>query len=117
MRLLHSIRSVNPEGGGPIEAVKQVSAVHQAHRHRVEIVSLDSPDSPWIQNCSLIVHALGPARGGFGYSRQLVPWLKTNVKRYDAVVINGIWQYNSFGVFRALHGSNTPYLVFPHGML
>ena len=36
---------------------------------------------------------------------------------YDAVVVHGIWQYHSFGVWRALHGTATPYFVFPHGML
>jgi glycosyltransferase involved in cell wall biosynthesis len=33
------------------------------------------------------------------------------------VVVNGIWQYNSLGVFRALRSGRTPYFVFPHGML
>src|SRR5204862_6885193 len=36
---------------------------------------------------------------------------------YDAVIVHGIWQYSSFGVWRALRGTSTPYYVFPHGML
>jgi glycosyltransferase involved in cell wall biosynthesis len=36
---------------------------------------------------------------------------------YDAVIVQGIWQYSSFGVWRALRGTATPYFVFPHGML
>jgi len=30
LRILHSIRSVNPAGGGPIEGLKQLSAINLA---------------------------------------------------------------------------------------
>ncbi|MGI8431698.1 MAG: glycosyltransferase, partial [Chthoniobacterales bacterium] len=63
------------------------------------------------------VHALGPVRGSYGYSGRYVPWLKENRARFDAVVVHGLWQYSSFGAWRALHGTATPYFVFPHGML
>ena len=33
------------------------------------------------------------------------------------MIVHGVWQYSSFGVWRALAGTNTPYFVFPHGML
>jgi glycosyltransferase involved in cell wall biosynthesis len=33
------------------------------------------------------------------------------------IIVNGIWQYNAFGVWRALSGTPTPYCVFTHGML
>ena len=46
-----------------------------------------------------------------------VPWLRQNRARYDAVIVNGLWQYHSFGAWRALRGTATPYYVFPHGML
>ena len=37
--------------------------------------------------------------------------------RYDAVIVNGIWQFHSFGAWRALRNSSTPYVLFTHGML
>src|SRR5215813_11245473 len=117
MRILRSIHSVNPEGGGPIEGIKQVSRIHQEAGHIVHIVSLDSPEDPWVTNCPLKVHALGPVRGKFGYSPDFVPWLRQHAAHYDAVIVNGIWQYNSLGVYRALRHGPTPYFVFPHGML
>lgn len=117
MRLLRSIRSVNPRMGGPIEGIKQVSAIHAAAGHTVEIVSLDAPDDPWVRGCPVRTHALGPGRGGYGYTPALVPWLREHAPEFDAVIVNGIWQYNSFGVWRALRGTGTPYFVFPHGML
>jgi glycosyltransferase involved in cell wall biosynthesis len=47
----------------------------------------------------------------------LVPWLKANRDGYDAFVVNGLWNYVSLAAKRAFSGSNSPYLVFSHGML
>jgi glycosyltransferase involved in cell wall biosynthesis len=33
------------------------------------------------------------------------------------VIVDGLWQYHAFGVWRGLRGSKTPYFVFTHGML
>jgi len=117
MRILHSIRSVNPAGGGPIEAVKQLAAVNGRAGHVIEVMSLDCPDDPWVKDFPLPCHAMGPAKGSFGYSGRLVAWLREPRRDYDAVVVDGIWQYNAFGVWRALRGTDTPYFVFTHGML
>jgi glycosyltransferase involved in cell wall biosynthesis len=117
LRVLHSIRSVNPAGGGPIEGVKQVSAVNLRHGHAVEIVCLDAPDDPWVKACPLPCHALGPSWGRYGYSPLFVSWLQDHRRDYDIVVVNGIWQYNALGVWRALRRTPTPYCVFTHGML
>ena len=117
MRILRSIHSVNPAGGGPIEGIKQVAQVHRAAGHETEIVSLDAPDAAWAKECPVKVHALGPGRTGYGFSGRFVPWLREHRREYDAVIVSGLWQYSGFGVWRALRGTDTPYFVFPHGML
>ena len=60
---------------------------------------------------------MGPVKGSYGYSRKIVPWLKEHRKDYDVVIVDGLWQYNGFAVWRALRGTSTPYFVFSHGML
>lgn len=117
MRILRSIHSVNPALGGPIESVKQSSAALARRGHLVEIVSLDSPDDSWVRDCPVKVHALGPGRGNYGYTPAFTRWMEEQHANYDAVIVQGLWQYSSFGVWRALRGSATPYFVFPHGML
>ncbi|HWM24991.1 MAG TPA: glycosyltransferase [Chthoniobacterales bacterium] len=117
MRILRSIHSVNPAHGGPIESVKQSSAVLARRGHVVEIVSLDSPDDSWVRDCPVKVHAVGPGRGNYGYTPAFTRWVEEQHANYDAVIVQGLWQYSSFGVWRALRGSATPYFVFPHGML
>lgn len=47
----------------------------------------------------------------------MIPWLRANLKNYDIVIVNGLWNYATFAARRALVGSRTPYVVFPHGML
>ncbi len=117
LKILHSIRSVNPHGGGPVEALKQLAVVNGRAGHQVETVCLDHPDDPWVKAFPLPCHAMGPAKGSYGYSPRLVPWLREHRKNYDVVVVDGLWQYHAFGVWRALKKTDTPYHVFTHGML
>jgi glycosyltransferase involved in cell wall biosynthesis len=46
-----------------------------------------------------------------------MPWLRAHHRNYNAVVINGIWQFHSLGAWRVLRDGNTPYVIFTHGML
>ena len=117
MKILRSTHTLNPASGGPIESINQSSAALLRRGHEVEIVSLDSPDDPWVRESAAPVHALGPGHGSYGYAPRLVDWIKERRTNYDAVIVHGIWQYSSFGVWRALAGTSTPYFVFPHGML
>jgi glycosyltransferase involved in cell wall biosynthesis len=117
MKILRSIHTVNPDLGGPIESVMQSSAALARRGHDVEIVSLDAPTDAWVRNCPVPVHALGPGRGSYGYAPRFSRWIREHHAHYDAVIVQGLWQYSSFGVWRALRGTATPYFVFPHGML
>jgi glycosyltransferase involved in cell wall biosynthesis len=117
MKILHVINSVDPAGGGPIEGVRQLSAANRSHGHQVEVVSMDAPDSEYLKSCAFPVYAIGPGLLKYSYCSRLVPWLRANVRKYDIVIANGIWQYHSFAVWRVLRGGYMPYAVFTHGML
>jgi glycosyltransferase involved in cell wall biosynthesis len=117
MKILRSTHTVNPALGGPIESIKQSSAALLRRGHSVEIISLDAPEDPWVRAAPVPVHALGPGLGGYGYEPRFSRWIRQRRADYDAVIVHGIWQYSSFGVWRALAGTTTPYFVFPHGML
>ena len=104
-------------GGGPIEGVSQLAAVNQSRGHHVEVASLDAPDAPWVAACPLRCHALGPGFSSYRWSPRLTQWIRKNRHRFDAVIVNGIWHYNSFGAWKALRNTDTPYFVYTHGML
>ncbi|MGC2186744.1 MAG: glycosyltransferase [Terriglobales bacterium] len=117
MNILHVISSVNPERGGPVEGIRQLGGTLASQGNQVEVASLDSPSAPYLRRFPLHVYPLGPTRLKYAFSPRLVPWLIANRNRYDAVIVNGIWQFHSFGAWRGLHNTNTPYVVFTHGML
>src|SRR2546423_2593003 len=117
MKILRSTHTVNPARGGPIESIRQSSVALRRRGHEVEIVSLDAPDDAWVRETPAPVHALGPGLGSYGYSSRFSRWIKEHRAEFDAVIVQGLWQYSSFGVWRALARTATPYFVFPHGML
>jgi glycosyltransferase involved in cell wall biosynthesis len=115
MRILHIIGTLNPAAGGPTESVR-VLLSYGPIGYTGEVVTLDDPASPYLQNIGFPVHALGPTRTTYGFNRKLMGWLKMNRDRFDGVVVNGLWQYCGYAAWRTLAG-NTPYVVFTHGML
>src|SRR5258706_10568587 len=61
MKILRVISSTNPQGGGPIEGVKQLQSPLRDLGVDVEIVCCDAPDAPWLAASGLpTIHALGP---------------------------------------------------------
>lgn len=125
MKILRVIGSVNPERGGPIEGIKQLAEALRGLGVEVEVASLDLPDARWVRDFPLKVYALGPARAPalgrawreYGFAPRLVTWLRTNAPHFDAVIVSGVWQFHSFATWLALRGRQTPYFVYPHGML
>lgn len=117
MKILRVITSIDPALGGPVEAARRIDEVLLARGHQVELVCLDDPAASYIGSYPAKTIALGPSAGGYGYNARLVPWLKANARDFDAVIVDGLWQYHSFGVWRALSALDVPYFVFTHGML
>lgn len=117
MRILHVIASTNPASGGPIEGIRQLAANLLCQGHEVEVVCCDEPNSPWLGEFSFTVHAVGPGRGGYSYTKGLAPWLMANADRFDAVIADGIWQHTSYTARKVMRKLNKPYFVFTHGML
>jgi len=118
MRFLHMIASVDRKGGGPIEGLIRNAEVMKELGHDLTVVSLDDPSSDAIDRSFPFRHvALGPAYLKYGYAPRLYPWLKAHSGEFDAVIVQGIWQYHSFATWRALRKGPVPYFVFTHGML
>ncbi|MEJ0036298.1 MAG: glycosyltransferase [Gammaproteobacteria bacterium] len=114
-RILQLIVSMNPDFGGPQEAVVQITHSLRAAGIASDIVTMDEPGASWGGDD---VIRLGPGRlRQYYYSERLLPWLRTNARHYDSMVVHGLWQYHGLATRRALSGTGIPYYVFPHGML
>lgn len=123
MNILHVISSVDPRSGGPIDSVNTLSEVWLREGHVCHIACLDNADATWVQRSSAKVFAFGNRLlraipgGRYGYTPKLTAWLKRHAKDYHVVIVHGLWNYASFGSWRALHRIQTPYYVFTHGMM
>ena len=117
LKILQLVHTLDPSVGGVAAAVLGLSRGLSNRGHKIDIVVLDDPASPWLCDIGLPVHALGSGLTSYRYSSKLLPWLKQHGGNYDRVIVNGIWQYLSFAAWRRYCGSPIPYFVFPHGML
>jgi glycosyltransferase involved in cell wall biosynthesis len=117
LKILHVVQSVNPVGGGLIEAVRQVAPAHQLLGDTLHIASLDPPGAPYLAFPGVPVEPLRRSWIDHFFPFSLLRWIRAHHHRYDAVVVNGIWDFHLFFAYLALRGSTTPLLVYPHGML
>ena len=111
------VQTLDVRTGGVARAVILLSEALAKAGHGIEVVTLEAPGSASAGATSLNVHALGTGAPGYGYAPDVLPWLRSNRARFDCAIVNGMWQYPGFATWRAFAGSDTPYFVFPHGML
>lgn len=128
MKVLHIISGTDPREGGPVECVRTLDAVLRRHGVVQEVLSLDPPGAPCAAGFPCKVHALGrPVEQGRGlfarvqrwarYSPRARRWAVEHCAEYDAVVVNGLWNYSTRIARLALAGGRVPYVVYSHGML
>ncbi len=117
MRFLHSVHTVDPVSGGPIEFIRQLIPLHERAGHTMEIACMDDPAKTFVKDFPATVHCFPALLAGYGYSTKYVRWLRQHCQNYDAVIVHGLWQYPAIGSWLALRHTDTPYFVFPHGML
>ncbi|WP_420997516.1 glycosyltransferase [Cupriavidus sp. 30B13] len=117
MKILHVISSIDPGGGGPIEGVRQLRAPLRERGVQVHVCCGDAPGAAYVRDSELEVIALGPSSLKYGFNRRMVAWLRAHAEDYDAVVVEGMWQFHALAVCLALRGKRVPYFVFTHGML
>ena len=118
IKILHVVTTCDPKTGGPIEGIKQFYFWYKKFDIESLLVTLDNPNEKFLKDKRLPkTIALGPKYLNYSYSFKLKKWLKNNAKKFDAIIVHGLWQYNSFCVWRVAKKYNIPYYIFPHGML
>ncbi len=118
MKILHVTCSMDPAQGGLTAFLHALVPALAALGHPSEIVSLDAPGASFLTGPNPPVHALGPARLAYAYAPRLAPWLRAESRRFDVVIVHGLWQYHGLAVRRALRRPGSPpWFVFSHGML
>jgi glycosyltransferase involved in cell wall biosynthesis len=93
---------MDPAQGGLSQAIRSSVADLENLGVSTEVVSCDAPGASWLGKDSFPVHTLGPGKFGYGYTPNLEPWLHGNLSRFDAVIIDGLWQWPSVCATRAV---------------
>ncbi len=128
MKVLHATHKMNPEAGGVSQAILNIITGLSELGVQNEVLSLDDfTEVP----PGITLHALGPGKGPWSYSKKLKPWLREHLPDFDIVIIHGLWLYHSYAVSSiAKHlrkenemeagSSGNKYnrlFIMPHGML
>jgi glycosyltransferase involved in cell wall biosynthesis len=115
---------MNPTTGGPCQGIRISTKELEKYGIYREAVTLDDPSSEFLGKDNFLIHALGPGITAWCYNSQLLPWLLLNLQRFDIVIVNGLWQYHGYALYKALQilkkdaTNKVPgYFVMPHGML
>ncbi|HEV3333081.1 MAG TPA: glycosyltransferase [Bryobacteraceae bacterium] len=116
LRVLHVVYTLDPGGAGSVEAARLYARL-SGSACSIEVLSLDDDVTPFLTHWPVPVHCAGKAISSYRYVPALVEWLRRNARRFDAVVVHGIWHYHLPAVWRALRSGPIPYFVILHGML
>lgn len=120
-KILHVVNSMDPVLGGVCKAVRTITTSLIESGIDNEVVCLDDLNAAFIPNDVFKLHALGSGSNPWGYNSSLLPWLKDNLRHYDAIIVHGLWLYSSFAVYLAIKSikiqDRPKYFVMPHGML
>ncbi len=123
LKILRVIGSMDPSQGGPCQGIRNsIPALEKLGAYN-EVVSLDDPHANFLHTDAFPIPALGPATGPWGYGTRLLPWLETNLGRFNVVIVHGLWQYYDYAAQKAVTAHKKKGLediklyVMPHGML
>lgn len=123
MNILRVIPSMDPKQGGPCQGIRNSIPAQEKLGVYNEVLSFDDPSSEFLDKDHFKINAIGPAKGPYSYCSGLNTWLNKNLLRFDAVIIHGLWQYHSYGTYKAWkyfrkdNKKTPPVYVMPHGML
>lgn len=115
VRILHTIRTLDSAAGGPVEAVTRLAEMGASLGFQTTIACCDPKSRlPRIPGANIV--SLGAGIGTYGFTRKAGERLRELIKKHDAVVVRGLWQYHGLAARMACF-ARRPYVVFPHGML
>lgn len=124
MTILRVIPTMDPRWGGPCRLLRDSTPSLATRGVNVEIACADDPSAEWLHE-SFPCHGKGPGKYGYSYSAAFYDWVYSNMSRFDAVIVDTLWQWHGLAARLAVErhvqtrGPKTApaLLVMPHGGL
>jgi glycosyltransferase involved in cell wall biosynthesis len=128
MMILHVIASANLAEGGPIEQAIRSGETLTLRGHQQDFITIDPPGLATSEEIPGQIYAFGSLtpHGNNVFARlarqmkcliRAVTWLRKNARRYDVVIVSGLWNLSTVIATWSLVSGATPYVVYTHGML
>lgn len=117
LRVLHIIATVDRASGGPVEGLILSIKARKLIDQKIEILTLDAPESSCFQEFCVPVHGVGPGYGRYGFTPNLARWVIENAHRFDVAVIHGLWNHASIGGWQGCRKAGLPFVIYTHGMM
>ncbi|MFD2826835.1 glycosyltransferase [Leeuwenhoekiella polynyae] len=121
MKILHVVDKMDPTRGGVCQAIRTlIKGFQEQHIHN-EVVSTDIPDAAIDFRDSFPLHKMGETVNPWSYSKKIKSWLASNIRRFDVVIVHGLWQYPQYVCYRQKLSMDQDckirFYLMPHGML
>lgn len=122
MKVLHAIAGLDPRDGGPVAALRGLTAALSRHGARVHVVATytngaDLHLAKELEAVGVDVESVGPVRTPLGYHRSLRPTLARLTSECDVLHIHGLWEQIQHVAARCAAARHVPYVFRPCGML
>lgn len=115
-RYLRIMSTMDSESGGVVTAVSESVRFHNATTDDVfDVVCFDGENPSVVDEGKGSVYSF-KSYTSYRFSFSFVIWFWKNCRNYDAVIIDGIWQFFVFSGYLA-YVRGVPFFVFTHGML
>lgn len=123
MKILHIVSSMHPNAGGVSQGIRNLNPYIISGEVQVEVVCMDDENEEYHLKDEFIVHKIGRGKTSFQYNPKLYGWLAKHIENYDFVVVNGLWQFHNYAVYKIIkklkkNNKKPPkVIIMPHGML
>ena len=125
LNILHVIPSVSPVRGGPSRIIEVMEAAVTEAGAQVTTATTD--DDGWGRRLAIDARPVQVNRATRFYARKwldfyniapgIVPWLWTNVRRFDVVHIHALFSFSSIAAAIVARAQGVPYIIRPLGTL
>ena len=118
MKILHITPSINPASGGVIESIILKNILYKELKIHCEIACLDNLSKKFLLDKRLpLVNFLGISKNPIINYFNFNKWLNRNIKNYDLIIYDGIWQLTNYALWKIAKKHNVKYHIATHGML
>ncbi|HEY1791498.1 MAG TPA: glycosyltransferase [Opitutaceae bacterium] len=117
LRILHVLQPAETDAGRSIEDVCGLSVLQKEFGHSVEFLTIGKARSARLEELGAPIHKVRGRWGRYGYSPEMVRWIRGNAARFHCIVVHGVWDFCGLGTWLALRKAGIPYFIIPHGTL